>query len=63
MMNLKTIFYYSLFVFLFFTSCENSSEKLVFSDGFEKMQRGPLSSYLGAQTEYQYLPEARPQGS
>lgn len=59
---MKTYAIVILLVILVISSCQNKSETLVFQDGFEHMQRGPLSSYLGAQTEYQYLPEARPHG-
>ena len=53
--------------FLFFilmTGCNNGSKlELIFEDGFGQMQRGAISTDMGADTEYHYLQAARPQGA
>ena len=37
--------------------------KLIFSDDFNNLHRGPLGGNAGAHTEYHYLPEAAPRGN
>ena len=53
-----------LYVFFFFVAgCGSRPNlELVFEDGFDRMQRGPVSTDMGADTEYHYLPAARPHG-
>ncbi len=52
-----------ILICVFFTSCYDSEEEmLLFSDNFERSLRGPLSTRLGAHTEYHYLPVAAPKG-
>ncbi len=57
-------FHFSFVLFLLLLNgCKPSANyETVFEDGFVRMQRGPVSSDLGAQTEYQYMAEARPHG-
>lgn len=47
-----------LLVSLSWISCQQ--KKLIFTDGFDKLERGPISSNLGAQTEYHYFSESKP---
>lgn len=49
-----------LLVSLSWISCQQ--KKIIFTDGFDKLERGPISSNLGAQTEYHYFAEAKPHG-
>jgi len=53
-----------ILICLIFSSChESENEALLFSDNFERSLRGPLSTRLGAHTEYHYLPVAAPKGN
>jgi hypothetical protein len=45
------------------SSCNDSAGDIVFKDNFERQYRGPLSTHLGAHTEYHYLPVAAPKGN
>lgn len=45
-------------------SCGNgSNNRVIFSDDYSGLRRGPLGSNAGAHTEYHYLPEAAPKGN
>ena len=49
---------------LLLTSCTwSQKEALLFYDDFSDLDPGPLSSELGAYTEYHYLPQAAPKGN
>ncbi len=53
-----------IFGCLILTSCTWShKEVLLFHDDFSGLKRGPLSTELGAYTEYHYLPQAAPKGN
>jgi hypothetical protein len=54
-----------IFGCLILTSCTSSSHKevVLFYDDFSGLARGPLSTELGAHTEYHYLPQAAPKGN
>lgn len=52
-----------LYCFLF-TSCAYANQEVhLFYDDFSGLKRGPLSTDLGAKTEYHYFPEAAPKGN
>ena len=53
----------TIFFVLIFGSCSVSNPEIVFEDGFERMQRGPISTDKGADTEYHYLTDAKPHGA
>ena len=42
--------------------CKDQKRVTLFQDDFTLLRRGPLSTRLGAGTEYHYLPEAAPRG-
>ncbi len=48
---------------LLLTSFAPADTELLFEDDFSSLKRGPLSSVVGAHTEYHYLPEAAPRGA
>jgi len=48
---------------IFISSCQESANEAIFYDNFERQMRGPLSTHLGAHTEYHYLPIAAPKGN
>jgi len=53
-----------ILICIFFSSCYDSAdEMLLLSDNFDRALRGPLSTHLGAHTEYHYLPVAAPKGN
>ena len=55
---------YSILSCLIFTLCTPSNkEVLLFYDDYSGLKRGPLSTNLGAHTEYHYLSEAAPKGN
>ena len=49
--------------FLFTSSAYANQEVHLFYDDFSGLKRGPLSTDLGAKTEYHYFPEAAPKGN
>jgi len=54
----------SVFFIFFVVSCTMGPKlELVFEDGFDRMQRGAISTDMGADTEYHYLQAARPHGA
>ena len=53
------IVYKVILLSLLTLSCSHG-DKLIFSDEFESLKRGPLASDVGAHTEYHFLSEAKP---
>ncbi len=50
------------FLLIIYAAC-NSPNRIIFTDEFENLPRGPLGSDVGAHTEYHYLHEAKPKGN
>ena len=60
---MKSNIFFALFLLIIAGSCSAPNLEIVFEDGFDRMQRGPISTDLGADTEYHYLTVARPHGA
>ncbi len=60
------IFLYLLSYTIAFSGCRTYSpgeNKILLADDYTSLQRGPLGSELGAETEYHFLHQARPRGN
>lgn len=58
--------FYLLLIFSFFlttTEAQLNNQFILIEDNYNNLQRGPLSSNVGAHTEYHYLPETAPKGN
>src|SRR3990172_3084187 len=53
---------FALAISIILASCVQDKQALLFYDDFKGLARGPLSTRLGAFTEYHYLPEAGRKG-
>jgi rhamnogalacturonan endolyase len=54
---------FTLFAFLATIEAQINTEFVLLEDNYNSLNRGPLSSSVGAHTEYHYLPETAPKGN